>query len=369
MVTVNLVKRTGRKYFQAVWRDPISKQEKTRSTKCTKRRDAERFAIRLEVELANRTGEDLTSVSWAEFRRRYETEVLPTKADATGNSVRGVFKRIEKLITPKKPSDLAAPVISRYAAELRATGLSEFTVKSHLSIIRRVLSWGLRQGYITAMPLIEMPSPRGAKARAITSDEFERLLKAVPEVVGENAAASWKFLLRGLWWSGLRLGEALNLHWIDDRDIRVNLEGRFPMFRIQPHAEKARRFRMLPMAPEFAEMLETVSHGNRFGFVFDPIPFQKIHIGRLRKDYVSKAIAKIGERAEIIVGSTPRGPKFASAHDLRRAFGVRWSKRVSAPTLMEMMRHESIETTQEFYIGKNAETAAGDAWKAFRNDK
>lgn len=40
--------------------------------------------------------------------------------------------------------------------------------------------------------------------------------------------------------------------------------------------------------------------------------------------------------------------KFASAHDLRGSFGERWSSRVMPQALMELMRHEAIETTMKF---------------------
>lgn len=40
--------------------------------------------------------------------------------------------------------------------------------------------------------------------------------------------------------------------------------------------------------------------------------------------------------------------EFASAHDLRRSFGFRWSRRVMPTILRELMRHESIDTTMRF---------------------
>ena len=35
--------------------------------------------------------------------------------------------------------------------------------------------------------------------------------------------------------------------------------------------------------------------------------------------------------------------------------------------LMQLMRHESIETTMRYYVGRNAETAADVLWKAMSN--
>ena len=46
--------------------------------------------------------------------------------------------------------------------------------------------------------------------------------------------------------------------------------------------------------------------------------------------------------------------KFASAHDLRRAFGTRWAKIVPPGILKELMRHSSIETTMNFYVSITA---------------
>ncbi len=58
-------------------------------------------------------------------------------------------------------------------------------------------------------------------------------------------------------------------------------------------------------------------------------------------------------------------PRYASAHDLRRAFGFRWSTRVMPPVLRELMRHESIDTTMQFYVGRNAEATAETVWSSF----
>ena len=60
---------------------------------------------------------------------------------------------------------------------------------------------------------------------------------------------------------------------------------------------------------------------------------------------------------KVNTGATSGKVKFASAHDLRR-FGERWASRVMPQVLMELMRHESIETTMKFYVGRNAQTTA-----------
>ena len=44
--------------------------------------------------------------------------------------------------------------------------------------------------------------------------------------------------------------------------------------------------------------------------------------------------------------------------------GERWSSRVMPQILMELMRHESIETTLKFYVGRNAEKTAETLYEA-----
>jgi len=55
-------------------------------------------------------------------------------------------------------------------------------------------------------------------------------------------------------------------------------------------------------------------------------------------------------------------PKYASAHDLRRSFGSRWAKKCMPPVLQRLMRHASIQTTMQFYVGLDADEITDDLW-------
>jgi integrase len=79
-------------------------------------------------------------------------------------------------------------------------------------------------------------------------------------------------------------------------------------------------------------------------------------------------VRRIGKAARVVVDERVRGEevrtKYASAHDLRRSFDERWALRVMPQVLMELMRHESIETTQKYYVGRNAQRTADVLWAA-----
>ena len=183
------------------------------------------------------------------------------------------------------------------------------------------------------------------------------MLEALPKVVGPAAASLWAFYLRGLWTSGLRLTESLELYWDRDDKLHPVLTGRYPMLRIPADLEKGNKDRLLPMAPEFAQLLESVPETDRSGPVFK-LERNDGKPGRPASDRVSRIVGSIGAKAKVRVDAN----KTASAHDLRRAFGERWASRLMPAQLMELMRHESIETTLSYYVGRNAERTAAILW-------
>jgi integrase len=207
------------------------------------------------------------------------------------------------------------------------------------------------------------------KGRPITAEEFERMLAAVPAVVGEEAAPQWARYLRGLWVSGLRLTESLELWW--DRPDRLYpvfpKKGR-PMLHVPGELEKGNSDRLLPIAPEFALFLAETPEPERAGPVFKLTGRRRGRPERPHPHRVSEIVSEIGAKAGVRVYVDPKDPekvKYASAHDLRRAFGERWAARLMPAQLMELMRHESIETTLRFYVGTDAQRTADAAWAAF----
>jgi integrase len=113
-------------------------------------------------------------------------------------------------------------------------------------------------------------------------------------------------------------------------------------------------------------------------------------------DWVGRVVCRIGRKARVLVDQRERRlvvddrrltakpkprkakeekpkdddgikRKYASAHDLRRAFGLRWAARVMPQILMQLMRHEDISTTMKYYVGKEAEATADTLWAAVGN--
>lgn len=362
MVKVSLIFRTGRKHWEARWIDPVTGRKKTRTTGTADRGKAERFAARLETELHG--GKiDTRRVLWSEVRNRYTTEVMTFHAPSTQQKTDTSLDSLELLIDPKLAASLNTATIGQWSVKMRALGHSPFTIRGYLGDLRKVLRWAYRQELVAAVPAFDMPRcVGGMKGRPVTTEEFERMLQVVPDVTGEGPAESWRRLLRGLWLSGLRLEEAMQLHWTDDRLLTVDLTDRRPTLRIQERGQKSRKFQHLPITPDFVEFLLAVPERRRRGFVFKPTPFGK-STSRPQVDWVGKVISRFGKKAGVKVTDL----KDASAHDLRRAFGFRWARRVPQQVLQELMRHKDIKTTRDFYIGMDAQATAEAVWQWLGN--
>lgn len=369
MIKVKVQKRSARKFWEYVYLDPDTGKEVVKTTKCKTRRDAERFAARKEDQLNN--GGELLHLTWAEFDIRYTEEVLEGQRPKSQKKMRAVFNVFKRLSKPNMMMGITASTISKYKGKLRRRGRSEATIKSHLTCLRAALSWAEEVGIIRKVPKIKMPTKTDSmKGRPISDDEFEKMLAKADKVYGPRAD-QYRHDLRGCYLSSLRLEEAYDLDWTDYRKLCIDLTGEFPMFKIQVISDKGKEFRMLPMAPDFAKWLLKIPVEERKGRVFK---FPVLEPGggdpRVGCAWLGKTVRLLGKLAGIDVATkqvrikreTVTRTKYASFHDFRRSFGFRWAGCVLPKYLQELMRHVSIRTTMEFYVGKNAEDTARVVW-------
>lgn len=343
------------------YRDPVTGKKVAKTTGTMDRREAERAAAVWQDELNTGRYQAPSRLTWAEFRARYESEKLATLAPGTQAVTRNCLNCLECIINPNRLAKLTPQVMSRFQAKLREGGMRDSTLTRHLRHIRAALSWGVSMGMLAKVPNMHMPKrTKGQtmmRGRPITAEEFDRMIAAVPKVRPHDAAA-WVRYLTGLWLSGLRLSESLALSWDQDAPFKVDFTGRRPAFRIYAEAQKSGRDEVLPMTPDFAQWLQQTPEAERQGRVFRLVAQQT---GKpIAPDEVGGTISRIGKTAGVVVNKADG--KFASAHDLRRAFGTRWAPRVKPATLQLLMRHADINTTLRYYVAQDAADVADELW-------
>lgn len=365
LIKVLVVKYPDRRYLMMRYVDPITGKQMARSTRTAVRREAERIAAKWEAELQENRYIRPTNVSWNEFRERYENEKLASLAPNTLETAATALNHLEGLINPQKLTVLTSEVLSKFQAKLRATGMKETSIATQLRHVRAALSWGVSMGMLPKMPDFHMPKRAKGRnlmrGRPITAEEFDRMLEATAKVRPHDAEA-WHQYLQGLWLSGLRLEESLVFSWDDDSPFAADLSGRHPRFRIYAEAEKGHQDRFLPMTPDFAEFLLHTPDNQRTGPVFK---VQGLQTGQpMTPKRVGRVVSAIGKKAGVVVNKAEG--KYASAHDLRRSFGTRWSSKVKPATLQLLMRHKSIETTLKYYVAQDADEVADELWAGYR---
>jgi len=412
----NLVMRyrdpvTGKYQRATKYRDP---QTGIESQTGDNRKNARKLAALWEADLNAGRDQGRRGLSWQAFRDRYESEVVPSLAARTADKIATAFNAVERIL-PKvaagRLADLSAEALSRLQAELRDGKRSENTIAGYLAHLRAALAWAVDQGIIHALPKIKRPQRakkivRGGKSkgRPITGEEFERMLEVVEQALAElrvrkreearasarrkgvparkflrqheadNAPVeispavveSWRHYLRGLWLSGLRLVESLNLYWDRADRLHIDVNGKRPRLAIPAELEKGHRDRLLPLTPDFAEFIVDSGQAelriDRRGPVFSPL---RASGARTSAREAGRLLGIIGELARVVVHTNPKTGrvKFASAHDLRRSFGNRWAKQVMPAVLQKLMRHESIDTTMAYYVDLDVDELAEDLYR------
>jgi len=374
-IKVHVVSYKDRTNLVLRYECPVTGKQIAKSARTADLKAAQKAAGKWEDELREGRYAKPTRMTWQSFRAYYVEHRLPALAASSVPTYEATLNVFQRLCNPQRLSDVTTSRVTGFVSELRKQHAAEATIARHLRHLKAEMRWANREGLLNVLPKFTMPKRvKGAKimrGRPITLEEFERMIGVVAKVVENTAAASWEFYLRGLWDSGLRLSESLTLRWdVAPDSIVIDLSGRRPLFRIPAEAEKGNQDRLLPMTPEFATLLVSVPERERRGRVFKLLAIDGMPL-RDGRDTAGKIISAIGEAAGVVVDERLKGKltvrKFASAHDLRRAFGQRWAGRVMPTVLRELMRHEDISTTMKYYVGQNAEDTADTLWAAVGN--
>ena len=371
---VNLAFPTARPIQLRYW-CPIRKQQVRESTGTYDAKEAEALRKQREAELITGSYEHGSRVTWEYFRDEYRS--LVAGGMKSGGKIDQVLDVVGRIIKPFLLADVAdANVLIRIQSALLAgegalpkkepkpgdppveiKKRSPHTVKSYMATLMSALSWAGQMGWIDAMPRrprLKVAKLDPMKGRPLTGEEFERMLAAVPKVVGEEVAESWRFLLRGLWSSALRIEEALMLSWDDPNGIRPTWSTRgLPMLIVPADLQKNNTDSEIPLLPWLEEVLLEIPVAERHGRVFKVQ--RRDQLGKpLSKAWVSRKLSEIGEGANVRVAEenprTGKRAKFASAHDLRRSCCQRLLAAGVDPLIVQrIMRHSSLTITLAFY--------------------
>lgn len=278
-----------------------------------------------------------------------------------------IYRQMFGLLTKagiKNVSDFRADKLSSLTDVLITENMEPPTRHKMLRATRRFMLWSYRVvGSQTAVPSLEMPRVRKrSKGRPLTEAEFQALLTATDTIyhLKPERAEACKWTLTALRLSGLRIGEA-DVSWDDREGFHVDWTSyERPVFVMPDTIDKTAQDRVFPMTPDFWAFISTVPEAERTGPVFTVLSTWRNQ--RLNTDQLGKLIQRIGVESGVVVSRRGDDVKYASAHDLRRSFGLMWAQKVNLIQLCALMRHRDPKTTQTYYLGIDASRLLDGIW-------
>ncbi len=234
--------------------------------------------------------------------------------------------RFENYIEPnfgnKEPVDIQPLDIDRFRLKT-LKGRSPGTVKNVLELLRRLANFGVNKQLCGGFKFrIELPRVNNEKTEDLSSEQLQRLMKAIEMDQHPQAGPIMKLAL----YTGMRRGEIFRLKWRD-----IDFEKNF----IHIREPKGGQDQKIPLNDVARELL--LNHErSRSPYVF---PGRK---GRKRTD-IHKSINQIKKNAGL--------PKeFRALHGLRHVYAsmLASSGKVDMYTLQKLLTHKSSQMTQRY---------------------
>lgn len=277
------------------WFDPEGKK-KSKRIGC--RSLAEKYARKIEGQLAAGTYEGDNRKLWADFRKEWESRVGDGMDPKTKACTLDALKHFERIVKPARVGAIKAKTLDEYVAHRRVekgrkakSTISPASVNKELRHVRAVLRFAHDWGYLPEMPRVRMMKEPKKLIRYVTPEHFAAIYAAcdsakLPKSDVYTPADWWRALVVFLYMTGWRVNEPLALRWDD-----VSLDNATA---ITWHEDnKGRRDERVPLHPVVIEHLRKLVD---FGPAVFPWPHHErtlwVEFAKIQK----AALTETGER-------------------------------------------------------------------------
>jgi integrase len=228
----------------------------------------------------------------------------------------------------KSIPELTVGDIDKLRLTLEKNGKSPQTVKHVLTLLKRLLNFALRKGFVESIPgslRITMPMVDNRVTENLTAAQVKKLLEVLDEEEDQSIAS----LVRLALFTGMRRGALLNLQW-DDLDFErgfITLRG---------DVAKKQKTENIPMNEQARAILMSVMRTS------SPYVFPGRYDDKPR-DNISSILRRIRKKADL-------PETFRPLHGLRHSFAS-WlasSGQVSMYELQKLLTHSSPQMTQRY---------------------
>lgn len=298
------------------WYDPEGKR-KSKSIGAKSR--AEKYARKIEGELAAGVYQTSSRKRWDEFRKEYEQRGLPGAAPGTRDVAGRCLDHFEAVVKPARMATITSRTLAQYVASRQSAHAAPATINKELRHLRAAIRKAYKWKYIATLPDFEFLREPGKLATYVTPEDFAELYA--------NAGNDWwRGLLVTAYMTGWRIGALLALRWAD-----VDLDKGFAISRAADN--KGKRDQRVPLHPLVVEHLRRLVS-------FAPCVFTWERSRRTLYDAFA-ALQKVA-------GVKREDGLAYGFHDFRRAFATMNADRLTADALQSLMQHRAYSTTQKY---------------------
>lgn len=204
--------------YSVHWREKVSGKVQFKQKTFTRKRDAERWAARVEVALQN----DEPTAQPAQrdvptVRVLVESSLAVSKAKLKPSTQAGYRFAYDNHVLPVlgdlPVTDLSPAKVEQWVQGLTEKGLKPATVRNTFVALTKVCKYAIRHGHLTSNPCTGTPLPKALDF----ADEFtgQVLTRDEVEAIAADLACPGDLLLRFIAYTGLRAGEVAGLHVAD----------------------------------------------------------------------------------------------------------------------------------------------------------
>ncbi len=326
------------------------------------RKEADRFARKLQEEVNSGTQDKTEKISFHEFVKEHERLIQGQVAYGTVVEQMhklALFKNFiggQTLLSNIKPRDAEAFICQRIAS-----GLSPATVNKDIRTLRRIFNLAIDpRGYLKEgrNPFVKIKQRKKTlkPVNYLSIEEYHTLLKSTDDLW-------WKAFISTAYCCGLRRGEILNLTWND-----IDFENQYIKVSPKKNGEqtiewepKDHECRIVPMPDEVTQLLADLQAESSSGFPYIFVnPARLMHVrDRIRQgtwnsrceiiNNMVKGFNKLCAKAGV--------PK-SSIHDLRRSAITNWAQHLPIQLVQQFAGHSNITTTRQYYLSIQRDSMA-----------
>ena len=326
------------------WYDPDGKRK---SKSIGSKSAAEKYARRIEGQLAAGVYQGQTRKPWADFRKEYESKVAATLSPGTRDVIQQALDAFEDAVNPARVAAVKTATVDSFIAKRQQSRgrrpgslKSAASINKELRVLKAVLRVAKEWSYLANVPKVRMLKEPGKLPRYITPEVFAAIYDACdkarfPSDLPYPAADWWQALLTFAYMTGWRVGECLAVKRSD-----IDLEAATAITRASDN--KGKRTESVPLHPIVVDHLERLAG-------FSPLILPWPHNRRM----LYEEFHRIQKAAGVHLACEDDHQHTDACHmygfhDLRRGFATMNAGSMSADALQKLMRHKSYTTTQRY---------------------